>query len=478
MRIAWVGQSAEAKSANVSNIRLVNAYAEIVEHKQGKTALSIYGTPGLTVFAVAPGAGQIRGLFTAANGRCFVVQADGFYEVTSTGSVSLRGTLLTVAGPVVMEENGQTLMLVDGTYGYTFTYLTNTYLQILDPDFPGSNRVSFLDGYLVFPVPNTQRFMWTDLLSTVIDPLSFASAEGAPDKLVSQLVARRELWNFGERSTEIWFSTGDSENPFARIPGAFIQQGCAAPHSVARVAETVVWLSQNEEGHRLVMQAVGHNPQRVSTHAVEQAIQRYARVDDAMAWTQQLEGHLVYWLTFPAADATWCLDATTGLWHERGARHPETGWLGRHRANCFTFAFGRALVGDYVNGYVYTLDPETYSDAGQALVLEAVLPPLYDGEGSRRLEQTWLQVDCETGVGLDSGLEPGTDPQMMLTLSDDGGHTWSGALYRSLGKIGQTHATVEWRRLGTSTDRRCKLVISDPVKRAIVGVLTEARPLA
>lgn len=81
-------------------------------------------------------------------------------------------------------------------------------------------------------------------------------------------------------------------------------------------------------------------------------------------------------------------------------------------------------------------------------------------------EQVWLffskfQLDCETGVGLNSG--QGSDPQVMLSWSDDGGHTWSEEQWMSAGKIGEYKRRVIWRRLGRSRDRVWRIVVSDPV---------------
>jgi len=81
-------------------------------------------------------------------------------------------------------------------------------------------------------------------------------------------------------------------------------------------------------------------------------------------------------------------------------------------------------------------------------------------------EQVWLffskfQLDCETGVGLNNG--QGSDPQVMLSWSSDGGHTWSPEQWMSAGKQGEYTRRVIWRRLGRSRDRVWRIVVSDPV---------------
>lgn len=72
-----------------------------------------------------------------------------------------------------------------------------------------------------------------------------------------------------------------------------------------------------------------------------------------------------------------------------------------------------------------------------------------------------LQIDMETGVGLSSG--QGSDPQVMVSWSDDGGHTWSNEHWVSAGRMGEYTARVILRNLGRTRDRVYRVVVSDPV---------------
>jgi hypothetical protein len=76
-------------------------------------------------------------------------------------------------------------------------------------------------------------------------------------------------------------------------------------------------------------------------------------------------------------------------------------------------------------------------------------------------------------VGLD-GLSTvqGSDPQVMLRWSDDGGHTWSNEHWLSMGKIGESGYRTIWRRLGMTLkirDRVYEVSGTDPVKIAVMG---------
>jgi len=81
-------------------------------------------------------------------------------------------------------------------------------------------------------------------------------------------------------------------------------------------------------------------------------------------------------------------------------------------------------------------------------------------------EQLWtfyhqLQIDLQAGVGLVTG--QGSDPQVMLRWSDDGGRTWSSEQWASAGALGAYKTRALWRRLGRARDRVFEVVVNDLV---------------
>jgi hypothetical protein len=78
----------------------------------------------------------------------------------------------------------------------------------------------------------------------------------------------------------------------------------------------------------------------------------------------------------------------------------------------------------------------------------------------------------EQGVGLITG--QGSDPQVMLQFSDDGGRTWSSERWRSLGRIGEYRTRTRWLRNGSARDRIYRYAMSDPVRRNLILATTEA----
>ena len=175
-------------------------------------------------------------------------------------------------------------------------------------------------------------------------------------------------------------------------------------------------------------------------------------------------------LNFPSEPATWVFDLATNLWHEW-----ETLDGTRFRGNVHAFFNGKHYVGDSQDGNILELEPKTWTDNG------VEIPRLRQSQivhaEKRRLFHRTLEVDFEKGVGNSDA----TDPQVWLSWSDNGGHTWSNEYARKIGKIGEYDARAVWRQLGSARERSYRVRITDPVKPVLIGGYLQAdagtRPL-
>jgi len=470
MKSPILGQSYVARSVNAATNRLVNLFPEIIPDGGVEPAF-FQRAPGLR-FLQTVGTGPIRGLWAhQTNGSDFYVASGReFYKLESlTGTPTLLGAI-TGSGPVSIADNGTQLFIACNPDSFIYDESTNTFAQITDPDFPGAVTVSYLDGYFVFNQPDSQLIWVTSLLDgTSIDPLDFASAEGSPDGVVAVFTDHRELWVFGTDTTEVWYDAGLADFPLTRISGAFNELGCAAPQSIAKMDNQIYWLGQDARGKGVVYRAAGYIGQRVSTHAVEWQIQQYADISDATGYTYQQDGHQFYVLNFPTADATWVFDVATGAWHERASL--TNGLFTRHRGDCMCNFEGNIVIGDYENGNIYTFDLDVYADNSSAQKWLRSWRALPTGQNDfKRTSQHSLQLLGETGVGLITG--QGSDPQVMLRWSDDGGHTWSNEHWTTMGAIGTYGTRAIWRRLGMTQklrDRVYEVSGTDPVRLYLTG---------
>ena len=467
MKMPLLGSAYVARSVSAADNRMVNLFPEIVP-EGGKEPAFLNRAPGLR-YLTTVGNGPIRGLWQF-NDTLYVVSYNKLYKLDTDYNITEIGTVSGTSGPVSMVDNGTQLFVACNGPSYIYNSSTNAFAQITDPDFPGAVTVGYLDGYFVFNEPNSQRIWVTALLDgTSVDPLDFASAEGAPDGVVGLIVDHREVWVFGTNSVEVWYDSGAADFPLQRIQGAFNELGCVAPYSIAKADNGLFWLGQDARGQGMVYRANGYTGQRISTHAVEWQIQQYGSLSDAIGYTYQQDGHTFYVLIFPNANTTWVYDMSTQAWHERAGF--ENGVFVRHRSNCQAFFNNDVVVGDFENGTLYAFDLDVYADNGAIQKWLRSWRALPTGQNNyKRTVHHMVEIDFEMGQGLITG--QGSDPQVMLRWSDDSGHTWSNEHWTGIGRIGEYGTNAIWRRLGATMkhrDRVYELSGTDPVKIVIMG---------
>lgn len=465
-RIPFVGPSYEARSSNVDAQRTLNCFMEM-DNASPRAPVALYGTPGLRKVATLP-MGPVRGSI-AENGFVWLVSGNTVYRMAAGYIVTTVGTIGTSAGVVSIASNGTQLILLDGVAGYIVDMTLNTVAVISDVDFPnGVKRCAYSDGYfIVTGRVDSQQFWISSILDgTAWNGLDFASAEGAPDNTIGLIVDHRELWLFGDTSAEVWVNTGDATFPFQRSGNVFIEHGCAASASVAKLDNTVFWLGGGETGPGIVWRANGYTPMRISTHAIEFAIAQYGDISDAYAMTYQQEGHGFYVLSFPSSGKTWAYDVSTQMWHERAYSNPNTGVETQWRPSCHAMLGNEHIMGDGLDGRLYVLDMDYFTDDGDNIL--RLRTAATQEQLQTRLFFNELQVDMQTGVGGDG---PAT---LMLRYSNDGGHSWSNVKEASVGLTGQYGARARFQRLGAGRNRTWEISMTDQCRFVVLGGLVDA----
>lgn len=447
-------QSYLSKSSNLSAQRLINLFFEPDESGNGKSEGTLHGFPGLKSFVSLGTSEPCWGAHSMGD-LLFVVNGNNVYKIESDGAATDMGSIGTVLSHVDMANNGTDVIIVksDGT-----AYLVNssTLVQITDGDFQTAGSVAVLDSFAVFNVLNSgQIFKSASGDASSYDALEVAYAEESPDNVLKVFADHGELWIFGTETIEVWQNVGDVDFPFVPISGAAQTRGLAAKLSVIADDNSIFWLGDD----RVVYKARGYTPTRISNHDIEQRIEGFSTINDAIAFSFSIQGHKFYILTFPTESITFAYNMATGLWSE-----VQSFEKGRWRVNCFAKAFGKNLVGDFETGEIYEIDMNTYTENGDTIQRRLVTPNYHASQKKVAYDKLW--IDLETGTGLVSG--QGSNPQAMLEYSDDGGKTWSYERWVSMGVQGDYKAQVAWARLGASRQRMFRLTISDPIKVAIL----------
>lgn len=474
MRIPVVGGTYESRSVAVDAQKTVNFYVERVESGTGKAKAVLYPTPGLQLFTTLPH-GHVRALYTEL-GRVFAVGGDTLYEVKPDGGAIVLGEVQNDGHRATMRSNGlqgHQLFVVSAGYGYIYDLNTGVFTELTTvPGFPSGQAVTgtFLDSYFI--VSTTTSFQ----ISGLFDGLTWDAADKAirsmgSDNIVCTLQNHRELWVWGDVTSEVWYDAGTANFPFAPIQGVFVEMGCGAKGTPVRFDNTVIWLAANRDGDRICVQAAQYVPQRVSTHATEMAWRRYGKTDDAIGFAYQDDGHSFYVLTFPTAQATWVYDASTKLWHERAYWNVASGEWEAHLAICHCHAFDKHLAGDRTSGNIYDWNLRYALDGTDEIRRLRRFPHI--NNENKRLIFPRLELEMETGLPTMPATAQIDPPKAMLRWSDDRGHTWSSEQWVSAGKTGEYSARVHFDRLGSSRDRVFEVTMTAQVPwRLIDGYLT------
>jgi hypothetical protein len=502
--LTWAGSPATGTATQVSG-------------KINAVSMASYGS-GYTTAPTVNFADSLGGSGTGAAGTSNLIANSLQVTAVSSGTIYLGQTIqgATVGANTVITSFG-TGTGGTGTYGVSTTgavtsrtlYALNwTVLPSTDGAFSGGTSVDIIDNYFVYNNPNSQEFGASDFLSPISNGLSYGLKDGAPDDLVALIVDHREIYLLGNASSEVWVDVGAVPFPFQRIPGTNTQHGIAAEFSISRLGNSFAYVSRNARGQAQIMQMDGYKPARISTHAVENSLlDQY--IDDAIAWTYQLEGHECYVVTFPTINLTWVYDTATQMWH-KWLYWNNDGTYSRHRGNCCCLFQGVVIVGDYENGKLYQLDQNNYTDDGQHVRRLRRAPHLVSDFNRQYFDQ--LQIQFQPGVGnspdfftigpTDSTIiylgsiytiaptqsyeilpnvtyvlgetpnqltNSSSNPKAMLRWSNDGGSTWSKEYWVGIGAIGRYKNRAIWRRLGMARDRVFEVVVTDPVKCVIVS---------
>lgn len=458
MRINLFGLGIQSRSKAVANARLQNVFVENRPAGE-KSAVVAYGLWGLDLFSDA-GDTPWRGLIPVETTSFFYgVHRNTLYKVDNSGTRTSLGTLNTSSGRVGMAHNGDVILIVDGTNGYTYKISTADFAQVSDGDFlNGAKTCAWIDQ--LFVVEDGEEFA-TSPDGAAWDATERGVAESSPDGIVRVIADHGELNILGAVSTEYWVTTPAVDFAFQPIKSATAEWGLAATWSACKANDSLAFLAKNNDGQASVVRLNGHVPQVISSPDMDDIINGYSSVSDATGLAYKVGGHPFYQINFPSADASWLYDGLSNRWTA-----VKSAGMGRHRGEIAIQFLSRTIVSDSENGRLYKLNPDTFTENGEDIEVELISETVRAPDGER-FPVDRLRLDMEVGVGLATG--QGSIPQVMLQVSRDGGNTWGAEMWASAGEIGKYRTRVEWRRLGTSDQWTFKLRMTDPVKKVFVS---------
>lgn len=476
----------QLQSPNVANETCINLYPEQTEGTGAKSSVTLMHTPGLAIQYSLPEA-SVPDIFEV-NGRTFAA-ASSFYELLASTNFTKWGTLngapltptqiFSCQTHLLILSNGSLYIFVLQAFtdsGSVF-HPANSFFAVDMAQFNGPVlQIDFCDGYFLATIQNSNTFQVSNIEDGVTwSGLFISTISYFPDNIVSMKVDHREPWFFSGKKTIGFYNSGAGFPPFIPIQAAFLEDGSAATFATVTANDTICWIAQNDRGKGIVKMMGNYVGIRISTLAIEFALQSYSTIADAVGYAYQDQGHNFLVLRFPSANITWVYDFSTSQWHRRGFWEKKTGTYTAHRSTCHAESFEMHLVGDWGSGNIYQMSINLYTDFGNPLVWERAGPNI--SAENKFIYFNEVEFDLQKGLGpmpplLDGNGQP-RGPQVMLFWIDNLVQK-SNVYYLDCGQAGNTALRVQKTKMGRSRMRQFVLRGSDPIPWRLCDAFLQA----
>lgn len=421
---AFAGPTYQAANFNADAQLCMNRYLEKDEGNGGKAQWMLMPSPGLRTFGSLPISAVSSGFAfqIGATERSFSIGKDGaLYEIFADGSSVNRGPVAVSLVPGRIVANQTQLLILAGGKLYRYTLATNSLSAALTysdaSPIPPIADIGVSDGYGIASIANTNKFQICNILNfSTWDPGDVAQVLYFSDNIVSMIVDHRDIIFLGHKQSISYYDSGNADFPFTPLPASFMEDGSQAVLGAVRLDNTIYWVESDERGGLIAKKLAGYTPQRVSTHAIEQAWQKYSTTSDLVSYSFQIGGHSFWHIYFPTANKSWRFDAATQQWGEVAFLEPTTGAFTAHRSQCHWVAFGKHLVGDWNSGQIFEMSPNIYDDFGHPMRRVRRAP--YIAREGVWMFGNWLEIECTTGfISLSSNSL--SRPFLTLKASDN-----------------------------------------------------------
>lgn len=405
------------------------------------------------------------------------------HSVNSSGTKVSIGTLSGgSSGSYQIAENGESIAIVEvGTTDGWFYDTTGGIAKITDATYIGSNvnSVTHVDGFFVYTRTDSNEFFISSNVSVNkgqnFDALDFATAELSSDNNIKPFALRGELYIAGQKSIEAYRNVGGSGFPFQRIEGGHFEKGIRGVHNLVVSGDRYYFVGEGPNEDLSVYMGGPSSLQKISTQAVDVVINNLSDdlITDAdvnlipKVWVIKIDGNTFVGVTFQSgveARATFVYDleassiAGKPIWHRR---HDDL----LDKKIIFSVSAFRKIFAVTTGAFIGEVTYETFTNDGQTV--ERTFVTRYINNKHGRIINPKLELSVEAGTGAASP----DDPLVTLSISDDGGRTFTSMGSRGIGSDTDYTKRLVWHQLGLFNDMRCyKFTVNHDAKITFTGL--------
>lgn len=479
VQIPLIGPAWDSRCKDISAQITLNMYPEI--NPEGKTVVSLHAFPGIKEWTdvsatLAAGGvnmppGKDRGLYVFQE-QLVWAYTDLLFSIAEDGAVD--NSAIIGSERVEMADNGTRLVVATGARPYiSLNDNTPTVTPITDADISAPHTVTNINGQFVLDDSEGASFKTTQVAAALsatdfVDAADVAGADSYGDNILRAVTLNQAVYFFCTGSREAWWNSGIGDPPFDLIQGSVRREGLAGRWAVTWDKDAMFFLDATRTPRMLR----GFDSVPIGNPPLGKEFASYASVSDCEAVVYTLDDQRFLQLNFPSADRTWC-------WHE-----PSNSWfqlssginLTRHALTSYAYCYDKHIVACGTSQKLYELDFDTYTDHGNAVRRVRRTANIHSGlygTPGQELIFDRVEFDVETGVGLATG--QGSDPQLMVRFSDDGGRTWSAEQWHPMGVAGDYLRRVVLTQQGRAYNRVYELAYSEPTRFSLISAKADIK---
>jgi hypothetical protein len=432
-----------ANSPQAAGGRLLNCYPDALAATAGKP-YAYWRVPGLGVFGTVPSGAYRGGILVS--GTFYGVFGTTCYSWTSLGGA---GVALTNPVPGTQDcafaanlDSPPDICIVSPGVGAFLITGGGTTIS----NYPGGvvgtpDWVTFFLSFFIFTYGSCQ-VRSSDPNATNVNTLNYAYAQSKPDILYRALpLGNGQLLLAGSATIEVWGGTVNTTGfPFNYI--ATIPRGIPGPMAICGSEDGwgkgIFFIGDDNKVSTLTT----YTPTPISIPDLDALIEATVDKTTLKIGVYMAAGHGFVVVQSPTF--CWIYDTTLQTWHER-ASYLKSYWRGHYPV----YAFGQWLCGDTDSATLCNIAIAIDKELGNPLPMRIETGPL--GAFPSLIRINGIELYMTKGKSLAGGHPPDeTNAQVAISISRDGGNTWSKPRNVSIGAQGITNLRARSAIWGTA----------------------------